>query len=476
MHSYQARIWIAALTFVAIVSAASIIELVRSYRSYIQVAYTEVDLSGFFVSEWVSESFDGIEAILRDVLYNINEDNIDASLMSPTERREKNEQLFFKSSHYENIIFIGIFDPDCVIQYGSVFSIVGDSSRDLGRDYCDDAFEPPFDKIKFSDLFLSSTGELNVSVTRPILTAENKVIGFSLAGLNLSFFQKWLNSIDNPAISISIIDFNRILLARKPHSLDIGEPVRDEKLQDFIEAPLKAVTFRLKSPVDGIERLWSLRKIHDFPYLVAVGYELETVLSPWRTKVFSYVLGNLLLATVSFFLALAYSKNSNNARCMEELAMRDPLTALLNRRSFNKLAKSKLEEDRKNKRPATFVMIDVDHFKRVNDTMGHDTGDEILKRIAAVVRASFRASDLACRWGGEEFVVYLSDTDLDLARTLAERLRINVMTSEQDDGVTVTVSQGLASPAAQDAYDQVLKRADTKLYEAKAAGRNCIRA
>jgi diguanylate cyclase (GGDEF)-like protein len=475
MFKERIRIWVFAVLFIAGVGTVSIIELVRSYETRIQIVYTEADLSGFLVAEWIEKSLASIRSILKDSLYDMDQSNIRASSVDEKERAARNGSLAHKAEQYGNIIFLGIFDPECVIQYGSISSIIGDSSNDLERDYCHEVMMPPLEELKFSDLFVSSTGELNISATYPLLSPEGGFIGFALAGLNLSFFQTWLDSIQNPAVAISIIDMNQILLARKPESEDIGEFIEDARLTDFIHSKDKSITFRRKSPVDGIERLWSLRKTGEFPFVVAVGYEFDDVLDPWRAKLIAYGIGNLLIIIVTIFLVLAYQKNKMNAKSMEKLAMQDPLTGLMNRRSFNTIAKMRFNEAQKSGRIDSLSMIDVDHFKKINDRHGHDIGDLTLKAVAKTIRSNFRSSDLVCRWGGEEFVVYLPDTDENDAKMLAERLRQQIAAGLYCNNYVVTVSQGLASVTAHGSYEQMLKEADERLYKAKADGRNRIR-
>lgn len=468
------KIWIIAVVFISIILAVSVVELGRSYKSLIELVYTEVDLSGYLVSEWIDRSLTGVRSILKDSLHNLDDSNIFASNVDNDERKQRNSSLVHKANQYENIILLGIFDSDCVIQYASIDSIIGDSTKDLERDYYHKVMQKPLEKLKFSDLFVSSTGDVNVSATYPLLSEDGRFIGFALAALNLSFFQKWLDSIDNNAIAISIIDINRTLLARKPESKDIGKPINDKELEAFMNDNIKSTTFRRNSPVDGIERLWSLRKTDEFPFVVAVGYELNDVLLPWRIKLVSYIIGNFLLIVITFFLVLSYLKNRMTAKNMEELAMKDPLTGLMNRRSFNLIARNLFEIAQKNRREDSVLMIDIDHFKRINDVYGHDKGDITLKNVAQLISSNFRLSDPVCRWGGEEFLVYLSGTDLGAAKMLAERLRFTIFTEFSISECSVTVSQGIACVNPEDTYEKMLKKADERLYKAKVGGRNKV--
>ena len=126
------------------------------------------------------------------------------------------------------------------------------------------------------------------------------------------------------------------------------------------------------------------------------------------------------------------------------------------------------------------MLFDVDHFKQVNDTHGHDAGDDVLRELAARTIKSVRSVDLAVRWGGEEFLVVMPETDLANAAAVAERLRaavakdsFNVKSSGEKLAVTVSVGVAAAIPGADD-RDRLLKRADDALYCAKSAGRNRV--
>lgn len=471
----QLRIWLTAVFFIATVVTASLLELARSYRSAFEVAFTEADLSGYLVSEWISESFAGIEYILKDALYGFDQERILSASQSADENAKINARLVVMASYHEDVLFLGLFDTACVIQYGSIAEIIGDSSAALGRAYCSEVLEAPVERLKLSEFFISSTGQMNVSATYPLVANDQEVVGFALAALDLSFFQRWLSNLGNPKITISIMDANRVLLARKPASNQLGEPVEDARLAQFLASDKDALLFRRVSPVDTIERLWSLRKTRDLPFVVAVGYALEDVLLAWRTKVFAYAVGNLLVAVVSLFLALAYHRNQQNAATMASLAMTDSLTGLMNRRSFTTVVKAKLREAAVANRPVSFIMIDVDHFKHINDSLGHDAGDSILRQLADELTASFRASELICRWGGEEFLVYVADADLETTKTLAARLQTRLAERTFLDNLTLSVSQGIATLEPKEPFESAIKRADLMLYQAKASGRNCFR-
>ncbi len=157
-------------------------------------------------------------------------------------------------------------------------------------------------------------------------------------------------------------------------------------------------------------------------------------------------------------------------------ATRDPLTNCYNRRQFEELAKKEIYKTSRNGSPFTIVMIDADHFKNVNDTYGHATGDVVLKELAECCRKTLRESDIIVRYGGEEFVLMLPETPVDLAYPVCDRLRENIAALEvigvNNEVVKFTVSMGLAESSVADGLDEIIEIADAALYIAKQTGRN----
>lgn len=160
-----------------------------------------------------------------------------------------------------------------------------------------------------------------------------------------------------------------------------------------------------------------------------------------------------------------------------DLATRDALTGVPNRRRFEEVGRVEIARAVRTESPLAAAMIDVDHFKQVNDAHGHAVGDRLLSLIASESRAELRVADVLARVGGEEFAVLFPDTDLESARVVAERLRQRVAGLSVDaDGATVsaTISVGIAELARGEELEQLLARADAALYRAKEAGRNRV--
>ena len=162
-------------------------------------------------------------------------------------------------------------------------------------------------------------------------------------------------------------------------------------------------------------------------------------------------------------------------RALDQQARTDALTGLLNRRGFETQIAFALALAHRGGRPLSLINVDVDHFKRVNDTFGHEAGDEVLRRLARTLDARLRNSDVVARLGGEEFVVLLPDTDIQGAQGIAEAL-VASMAAQQDPVVgTITISAGVATlRGLEDDATTLLRRADAALYEAKGRGRNRV--
>ena len=160
--------------------------------------------------------------------------------------------------------------------------------------------------------------------------------------------------------------------------------------------------------------------------------------------------------------------------CAEKLAAHDQLTGLFNRRSFDEQLAAAIARSDRHGDPFSLLMIDIDHFKQINDHYGHSTGDLVLKTLAQVLKDRLRQNDLAARWGGEEFAVLADGTAVDAARTLAENIREAIATASFAPVPRVTVSAGVAEHLSGESGDDVLRRADRALYSAKRNGRNRV--
>ncbi len=238
-------------------------------------------------------------------------------------------------------------------------------------------------------------------------------------------------------------------------------------------------------PVDGmiyrhealaLEHRCGRRTRHRIRYrLLAEGQELGEItfhrarpFEEQETEVLETLLGALVYPLRN---ALLYHQAVQASR-------RDPLTGLWNRKALDEALHREIELARRSHRPLSLVVFDVDHFKRINDRFGHDAGDALLRCIAAVAERCCRASDIVYRYGGEEFVLLLGNTDQLGACRVAERLRRQVARSRcihHEEELRATVSLGVATWREGETAETLFRHADEALYQAKAAGRNCVR-
>lgn len=263
---------------------------------------------------------------------------------------------------------------------------------------------------------------------------------------------------------------------------DNGQPAQSQDLRqraglaELVDTILKEQNGAYEYQVGGSRRLLNVHAIPELHWYLFVEKDEDEALTEIRRTLYFNLLACLVVTLV--VLVLAHQTLRRYQRRMETLASTDELTGLLNRRAFTFLIDKFLADYQREPRPMAMLLIDVDHFKTINDQHGHVAGDLVLAHVATLLQRSLRRSDLAVRWGGEEFLVVLKGCDLVEAGLLAEKLR---QTVEQDryvlrnETIHMTVSIGVSEFSAQESPDQAIGRADLALYEAKRSGRNCVR-
>jgi len=187
----------------------------------------------------------------------------------------------------------------------------------------------------------------------------------------------------------------------------------------------------------------------------------------------------LFAITITSSFAFLVMQRQRAEEALHRLAMVDPLTGLYNRRAFLELAGRELARAQREGRPAAVLMMDLDHFKRVNDDFGHQAGDRVLAGLGELLERALRSPDLVGRYGGEEFCAVLPGAGLPDASAVAERIRLALARTPLGGlprTTTASIGVALLDPEAPLALDAALARADAALYAAKQAGRDCVRA
>jgi diguanylate cyclase (GGDEF)-like protein len=168
------------------------------------------------------------------------------------------------------------------------------------------------------------------------------------------------------------------------------------------------------------------------------------------------------------------NRSLSRSRALEQMALRDPLTQIANRDGLHRALELLMQVQGELGFPLSVVFVDVDHFKRINDTHGHDVGDQVLTQFAQTLRANLPRDDLLARWGGEEFVIVMPQTPGEEATAVAGRLREVLARTSWPVELRVTASWGVAQASGPDDLDETLRRADAAMYRAKAAGRDRV--
>lgn len=222
--------------------------------------------------------------------------------------------------------------------------------------------------------------------------------------------------------------------------------------------------------------LMRFKSYHPITGLADVMYQNVTIL-PLRTVSNSSDHVCLIIYDVTNAAVNRLQLETANTQ-LRSLAIHDGLTGLLNRRHWESCLEHEFARHTRYNNPASLVLFDIDHFKRLNDSYGHRAGDEVIRQVAEVTRQMARETDLAGRYGGEEFVVLLPDTDLVGASQFAERLRgriAQLVIDHEGTSLSCTVSIGIACIHAETTgYNRLIEEADQALYQAKSTGRNRI--
>jgi two-component system cell cycle response regulator len=284
----------------------------------------------------------------------------------------------------------------------------------------------------------------------------------------------------------------RLAQALAPHHNAYVEPDAHEALFKAAEDNIDIIIVSLGlGSYDGLRlcsQIRSLERTRNLPILIIADIEdrqrvlrgLDLGVNDCLTRP---VDRNELLARVRTQLRQKRYADSLREKVQQsiELALFDPLTGLNNRRFMENHLATMLDNARMRRAPLTLMILDIDHFKQVNDTYGHDCGDEVLKGFADRLRGIIRGGDLLCRLGGEEFVIVMPGVSVQAATRIAERARLAVQQEQfvidaAGRMIPVTVSIGLAERGVEGDAGSLYRRADQALYRAKAEGRNRVSA
>ena len=335
------------------------------------------------------------------------------------------------------------------------------------------------------DILHEVTGDLSVSELYQLLVGRAaRALGVSHCSVILAAAgtrtATVVAAVENPKLANLEVSLDRY--PELEAALETGQPVL---VEDIGTHPL----------YEGVREVWGIEGIEvDIRSVIALPFTVDRgaygVFLVRRTRSQpAFGAADLEFAQAVITAAVAVIQRArmvehtmaDNAR-LEQLAQTDPLTQLLNRRALTETITAEMERALRYDSSLALLMVDLDHFKRVNDTHGHLIGDDVLRDVSSILRSLVRGNDVVARYGGEEFLIVLPETNDAGADAFAERVREAIAarsfaTRPREEGLRITASVGVATfPAARiETVEDLFARADAALYRAKADGRNRVR-
>ena len=353
------------------------------------------------------------------------------------------------------------------------------------------------DEISVGRSHLSAeTGEWKLEFSRRLSTADEKFAGIVVLSVDAAYFVSGYepSKLGEHGL-LGLIGTDGVFRVRRS-----GETVSAGDTLDYTAiAPaakeMEAAGILSTNPWDGVPRYTSATtQIYGFPLAVIVGLSADEQLQPTRNIIHSYLWWSTLISLMVTLVIAALGRMSHqlalsrqrvveehiaHAARVEYLAYHDGLTTLPNRSLFSKLLSQSINQARRYNRQQAVLFLDLDHFKRVNDTMGHDAGDQLLQEVAARLKTCLRESDIVARLGGDEFVILLPELDVEkYAATVAQKIlaataRPFVLLGQE---FRVTASIGISIYPHDGLDEQTLtKNADIAMYQAKEGGKNIFK-
>lgn len=456
----------------------------NSYQQEKRLVEERVSRTSHLIAEWVKGAFLASDYVLRDIIGQVPLSELRYPHEDPARHARDTNLLIDKVKTLPFATGVALADKNCIITHVWNMpprpSIVGFDGRH--RAWC----KLPSTNLEL-EAFVTNSG---MSLTRKLVVWQmrqypgraTELNGMAGITVELDFFSQWLEQIAvDPHGMVAILDMNLSLLARKPVLPDaLGKRVNDADTAVFIGSGEPYGSFTARSPLDGESRLYGARKVEGLPFVVVVGEADSDWLTGWWQRFWLVLFSLGILFSLVLLNVRDYWKVLRQSELLAEAANTDPLTNLVSRRYFTELAAREIRRARRLDKPLGLMLLDIDHFKTINDTHGHAIGDMALVAFAETCRNTLRDIDIIARLGGDEFVVLLPETDGHGAACLAERVRqaIGAMRFENNNGerINLTTSIGFSSAMGQAAPElkELIKQADAGLYRAKQAGRNAV--
>jgi diguanylate cyclase (GGDEF)-like protein len=326
---------------------------------------------------------------------------------------------------------------------------------------------------------LANKDNLTFFINYKVYDYNNRFIGAAGVGLTVDAVIKLIDKYQQRyQRSVFFVDnFGRLVLTGAeggPEGARIGRTLGElDSMKDLVSQLPKPHSGSYEYSVRGQGHFLNVRFIPELNWYLFVDKREDSALSEIRQSLYLNLLICLIVTLIVLALLNRVIKRYQGK--IQAQAILDSLTELPNRRGFDLLAAQAMHEAQREPKPLTALLLDLDHFKVLNDTYGHLAGDQVLIGFARDLESCLRHSDIVCRWGGEEFIVLLKDTDGETGLMVAEKIHQHVEKQRyayNDKALQLTVSIGLTTLQTDDTLHTLLSRADHAMYRAKQAGRN----
>jgi diguanylate cyclase (GGDEF)-like protein len=331
----------------------------------------------------------------------------------------------------------------------------------------------------------SGVPQANIALSRRLEDKSGDFAGIVGGTLRLGYFRQLLeHSILGRHDTITLLRTDGTVLMRQPfHESDIGKSLAGgHSFEPLVQSDHG--TYVDIAVLDHIERLYTFRRVGSYPLVIVVGFATDDIFAGWRKRAIAIGIVSAILDGLLILLSLMFSRQLRKRLTMERrlqrLAWFDPLTGLPNRAQLQREALRLLTNAKRNGATLAVLFVDLDRFKRVNDTQGHAVGDQVLSEIARRLQSQIQTGDVIGRLGGDEFLAVIQECDVLKAKHVAARILQSacqpiLINTEQDTRITISASVGIAlSPHDGEETDILLRNADLAMYKAKSSGRNQV--
>lgn len=328
---------------------------------------------------------------------------------------------------------------------------------------------------------MANKDNLTFFINYKVFDYKDNFIGATGVGLTVDAVIKLIDRYQQRyQRSVYFVDaFGRIVLTGAqggPLGAVIGQSLKElPGLSDLHDKLPRPQTGSFEYQAQGQSHFLNVRFIPELNWYLFVDKQEDGALTDIRQSLYLNLFICLVVTLVVLFLL--HRTIGRYQRKIEAQAILDSLTGLPNRRGFDLMALKAMQEAQREPKPLAALLIDIDHFKRLNDDHGHLAGDEVLVGFAQDLQSCLRQSDIICRWGGEEFIILLKDTNSACAQQVAEKIRLLAEQHPYTFSATslqITVSVGLTELQPDDTLHSLIARADQALYRAKQTGRNRV--